>query len=246
MNKPPYLQPTSSQWVTLVILVAAMVSTCDYLAPQIEIRDSPETSGTISSSLPEIIDPDGQYLFYLHGKIIEDQGVDAVSPQFGPYEYEKILSYFAKAGFKVISEVRPAQTEAVAYANQVAIQVNSLLAQGVPSENITIVGFSKGGGIAIITSSILDMSDLNFVLIAICGDWIYGNSDVVLAGRILSLIEKSDPLGSTCQPLIDRSPSVIEFVEIEFSTGKQHGAFYSADPTWLDPMITWLAKARIV
>ena len=31
---------------------------------------------------PEEIDPDGHYLIYLHGRIIETEGIDPVSPQF--------------------------------------------------------------------------------------------------------------------------------------------------------------------
>ena len=42
-------------------------------------------------AFPESIDPSRQYMFYLHGKIIEDQGLNAVSPEYGPYEYEAIL-----------------------------------------------------------------------------------------------------------------------------------------------------------
>ncbi len=34
-------------------------------------------------SFPAKIDPTNHYLFYLHGKIIEDQGLPAISPEFG-------------------------------------------------------------------------------------------------------------------------------------------------------------------
>ena len=41
-------------------------------------------------AFPVSIDPAKQYLFYFHGKIIEDQGIHAVSPDYGEYEYEAI------------------------------------------------------------------------------------------------------------------------------------------------------------
>lgn len=230
------------QRLLVSLLIVFLLNACHYVNYPVQNQDTSVSmsQGMVSSSLPENIDPNGKYLIYLHGKIIEDEGVDAVSPQFGPYEFEEILSYLADAGFNVIGEVREAQTNVDTFADRVAAQVNSLLAQGVSSENITLVGFSKGASIAIITSTKLKNPDLNIVLLAICGDWINDDSRVALAGRILSLYEKSDELGSTCKPLIERSPEIKEFEEIEFATGKQHGAFYSADPIWLDPLISWI------
>jgi hypothetical protein len=228
------------------LLSATLLFACQYGKPIIEDRDTsaPKSNSTINPSLPEIIDPDRQYLFYIHGKIIEDEGVDAVSPQYGPYEFEAILSYLADAGFDVIGEVRSGTANVERYAERVSVQVDTLLAEGVPSENITIVGFSKGAYITILTSARLNNPDLNFVLIAICVDEIIANPSVSLTGRILSLYEISDEYGSTCKPLADKSPEVTDFVEIEFDTGKQHGAFYSADPVWLDPLIAWIVEAK--
>ena len=129
------------------------------------------------------------------------------------------------------------------YAKRVSEQVNTLIAEGVPSENITIVGFSKGAYITMLTSARLSNPDLNFVLIAICVDEIIANPSVLLTGRILSLYETSDEYGSSCKPLANRSPEVTDFEEIEFDTGKQHGAFYSADSVWLDPLIAWIVES---
>ena len=36
---------------------------------------------------PTTISASAKYLIYLHGKIVEDQGIPAVSPEFGEYEY---------------------------------------------------------------------------------------------------------------------------------------------------------------
>ena len=48
---------------------------------------------------PDTIDPQNQYMFYLHGKIIEDQGIPAISPDFGEYEYAAILEKLGGYGF---------------------------------------------------------------------------------------------------------------------------------------------------
>lgn len=53
---------------------------------------------------PVAIDPTQRYMFYLHGRIIEDQGIPAVSSEYGTYEYEAILEKLASHGFTMISE----------------------------------------------------------------------------------------------------------------------------------------------
>lgn len=229
--------------LSVSLLAAFLLIACQNDASPVHQQNSSASMrrGSVNSSLPENIDPDEHYLFYLHGKIIEDEGVDAVSPQFGAYEFQEILNYLADGGFQVIGEVRTAPTDVIAYADRVVAQVNSLLERGVPSENIAIVGFSKGAAIAIQASMKLGNPDLNFVLIAICGEEANRGAGLALAGRFLSLYERSDELGSSCRPMIEGLPDVKEFEEIEFATGKQHGAFYSADPSWLDPLMSWLA-----
>jgi hypothetical protein len=94
--------------------------------------------------VPDHPDASKRYLFYLHGRIIELQGRKAVSPDYGPYEYDGILRALAEAGFEVISEVRPSDT-GLEYGKKIAAQARSLLAAKVPPEHITIAGFSKGG-----------------------------------------------------------------------------------------------------
>jgi CubicO group peptidase (beta-lactamase class C family) len=61
-------------------------------APAVIAATATPATGISAYTFPETIDPAGQYLFYLHGKIIEDQGIPAVSEEFGEYEYEAILA----------------------------------------------------------------------------------------------------------------------------------------------------------
>ncbi len=197
-------------------------------------------AGRIFQSLPDQIDDQQRYVIYLHGRIIEDEGTRPVSPVFGVYEYEEILNSLGQAGLQVIAEVRPPDTDAEQYASKVVDQVNALLDAGVPAEHITVFGFSKGGSIAIFTSSLLQNEQVNFVLMAICGEWVFEWSNVDLSGRVLSIYETSDDLGGSCRPLAEASSGVSDFEEIALSTGKQHGAFYAADPAWLEPVAEWI------
>ena len=51
--------------------------------------------------------------------------------------------------FVVISEQRPRNTDVEEYAGKVTGQITALLDAGVPAENITVLGASKGAAIAI-------------------------------------------------------------------------------------------------
>jgi len=114
--------------------------------------------GTITSGVPDTVDPQADYLLYLHGRIIETQGRRPTHPTFGVYEYDAILEDFARRGFQVLSEARPADTRTADYAEKVAAQVRRLVEAGVAPEHITVAGFSKGGMITIATSSVLRLA----------------------------------------------------------------------------------------
>jgi hypothetical protein len=203
-------------------------------------RSSPtETSQRTFAGVPDDVDLSARYLLYLHGRIIEERGVRPTHPEFGVYEYEGILQAFADRGFLVISEARPPATEAAAYAEKVAAQVRALLAAGVPPEHITVVGFSKGGAIAILASSVLADDRLNFVFMASCGPWSADRPEIVLRGRLLGLREASDDLAGPCDALFARAPVGADQHQIVLELGGGHGAFYRPHPEWIDAVADW-------
>ena len=98
--------------------------------PTANPEESPQlTSVTLAAryGFPSQIDPTRRYLFYLHGKILEDQGLPAISPEYGEYQYQKILSVLESYGFLVISEQRPKNADGWEYAQRAAGQVTELL-----------------------------------------------------------------------------------------------------------------------
>ena len=198
-----------------------------------------EYAPQILTDVPAEIDPDARYLFYLHGAIIERAGVRPTHPKFGIYEYRKILEVFAEHGLVVISEARPAGTDGAVYAKKVANQVRALLAAGVPSKHITVVGFSKGGGIAITASSILSEERLNFVFMGACGPWLDKRPELVPHGRLLALREASDDIVGSCDALFDRMAGEGDREEITLELGGGHGAFYRPRPEWVHPVVEW-------
>ena len=196
----------------------------------------------ILTDVPDEIDLDAHYLFYLHGAIIERAGVRPTHPEYGIYEYRKILEVFAERGFLVISEARPSGTDGVMYAEKVANQVRTLIKGGAPPEHITVVGFSKGGGIAITASSILSEERLNFVFMGACGPWLDKRPELVPRGRLHAIREASDELVGSCEGLFGRAAGDGDRQEITLELGGGHGAFYRPRPEWIDPAVEWASR----
>lgn len=200
-----------------------------------------ETSRRIFGEMPDEIDASARYLFYLHGRIIEEKGVRPTHPRFGVYEYRAILETFADLGFVVISEVRPSAADVATWAERVGGQVRRLVSGGVPPEHITVVGFSKGGVIAIFASSALADDRLNFVFMGACGPWVEGQADLVPRGRLLALRESSDSLVGSCSELFARRGVGGESREVVTDLGGGHGAFYRPQPEWVQEVVAWAA-----
>lgn len=199
----------------------------------------------IFAELPENIDANAKYIFYLHGRIVEDEGENAVSPEFGAYEYRKILDALAARGFTVIGEVRPKNTDAIAYSAKIGKQINTLLERGVKPANITVVGGSKGGVIAHRISFDLKNKNLNFVLLAACGKGYLAQEKPNLYGRVLSIYDYKDNKGAeSCAEFFKASKNITESKEIELKLGSGHGIIYHPLPEWLEPAIEWANQIK--
>ncbi len=201
---------------------------------------APAVSGAIHEDVPAAIDPRARYLLYLHGRILELQGRQAVSPDFGRYEYDAILRALADKGLIVISEVRGRDT-GPDYAKKVAGQVRRLMAGGVPASHITVAGFSKGGFLARGTAAELANPEVNFVFMAACGPLAAERGGAgTLKGRMLSLYDASDEMAGPCQRLF--APGM-RTKEIKLTTGLRHGLFFRPRPEWIDLVAEWARKA---
>lgn len=199
--------------------------------------------GSIHGDVPAHPRSDARYLIYLHGRIVEEQrSLRPSDERFGHYEYQRILDTLAASGAEVIAEQRAPGTDFRQFGSHVADQVRQLLAAGVPAERIAVVGFSKGGAIAIIASALLQDPRIAFVFLAPCGDWVKGRDDVDVRGRILSIYEASDELGTSCEPLLAQASDPGEYREVRIDTGAGHGAFYRPRSEWLAPLLQWVER----
>lgn len=198
----------------------------------------------IHNDMPAKIDPAARYLFHLHGRAIEVQGPKAKTP-WGNYLYDEVLEAFADRGFVVISEARPATTQLAPYATKVASQVTKLLSAGVPPENITVTGFSKGGAIIMLTTATIGNPRVNFVVMAGC--LLAGGSrtpaDLTAIGpppqgRIFSIYDEGDTEASSCASNFAGKSNVM-FKETVLHEGRGHGLFLAPNKVWLDPVVDW-------
>lgn len=200
-------------------------------------------AGELYTEFPQAIDADGVYVFYSHGFIVEGTNPTPKHPRFGTYEFPAIKAALASGDFNLIAYHRPAGTNAGEFAGKLASDVKRLIEAGVPTENITLMGFSRGSMITAMASSKLAMAKLNTIIMAICGDWIASRPNLKLAGRVLSIYETSDRFG-TCQALVDQSEAVTSFKEVAISTGKEHGAFFSPRKEWVEPVMKWISAGK--
>jgi pimeloyl-ACP methyl ester carboxylesterase len=182
-----------------------------------------------------------RYILYLHGRIVEEGGRRPTDPNYGTYEYDAILDSLRQAGFTVLSDQRPPGIGIDSFVSRTVQQVDSLLALGIPPQAITVIGFSRGGAIAILASSRLHNPAISYVFMAACGSWAFERPDIHVTGRILSLYETSDSLGISCTPLFARRGMGTQVREIPVSLGLGHGTFFRPRSAWLTPALAWAA-----
>jgi len=206
---------------------------------------SPLLGQQAAANLPKEISIKGNYLFYQHGAVVTVLGDNAVNngaPEWGPYEYSKILDSLRVRGFHVISEIRKQGVAEKVYADKMAMQVDTLLKAGVAPERIVLVGASAGWEMVLMASSQLENDRLKFVMMGGCWPETYKTfTEMKLYGHFLSIIEESDPHG-TCGKVFEGRSNLKSYQEIKLQTGLSHGFFYKGRKVWIDPLVEWFSS----
>jgi hypothetical protein len=209
----------------------------------------PTFGGEILKEVPRKINLTARYLFYLHGKIIEDQGTSRPrSEQFGFYEYDKIVETLQDKGIVVISEARLKPVGISDYAQKVANQVRVMIKAGARPQQITIVGASKGGLIAMYASALLQDRNINYAFLASCSDGafrMFQKGGLKLSGNVLSIRDLSDAISGSCRPFFEAAgPALRQHREIELKLGLGHGIVYRPLAEWVEPVIAWTGAGK--
>lgn len=193
---------------------------------------------------PKTIDNKASYVFYSHGYIVEGDNPTPIHPRWGKYDFPAVKQKLADPSYHLIAAHRPANTDPFDYGRKLAKQVNELIDAGVPANNISLVGFSRGGFITAITSNYLKNKEVNFVILAACTSGLGKNSEIKIYGKLLSMYETSDSVGSCDQVVARSGNTVTSYQEVAISTGKEHGAFYRPVDEWLPPVKAWLKREQ--
>lgn len=196
-------------------------------------------AGELYEEFPSEIKANEKYVFYSHGFIVEGNNPTPINPRWGKYEFPQIKAALADESYNLVAYHRAKGTDPREFAKKLIKDINILVNRGVLYENITFIGFSRGGAITALVSHYAKSKKLNIIILAGCGNFMRNNPEVDLYGHIYSIYETSDGVGS-CQYVIDRSKQVTSFTEIAISTGKEHGAFYTPIDEWLLPVKNWL------
>jgi len=83
---PPTETVMTSTTVSEEVTPTSLADPLPNLSATLEAIQPSSTPHLTGYEFPDSIDPERRYLFYQHGRIIEDQGIPAISPQYGEYE----------------------------------------------------------------------------------------------------------------------------------------------------------------
>ncbi|CAM3594551.1 hypothetical protein FLGE108171_05045 [Flavobacterium gelidilacus] len=188
---------------------------------------------------------DKKYIYYLHGRIIEIQGKNAVSEEFGKYEFDKIVEALKDTNSVIIAEVRTEDVDYLQYANKVSKEIDSLIKLGIKSNNITIIGASKGAIIASNISSI-NINPINYVFLAGNNDYQEEHNDWKFHGQVLCFYDDSDTIaGKNYDYWKNKSNFTTKFEQIKIDKKLGHGFLYKPYKEWVEPTKKWIHEQEL-
>lgn len=200
-------------------------------------------SQSVSRFVPSKIDLSKKYVFYLHGRIVQEKD-NPVHDEYGLYDYPAIVKALQNPHYHLITERRAKGTEIADYAKHVKKQIDTLISKGVAVEKIYIVGASMGAGITMELSRLINNSRLNFAILALCDESLFDYAKEVnlkLCGNFLSVFESSDEAKS-CGRLLKDQVCVSGFEEVQLTMDNRHGFIYQPYKEWIDPLRKWILK----
>lgn len=182
----------------------------------------------------------GSHVFFLHGRGVEE---GRSGRRYGTFQFDQIVASLQAQGRNVHAS-RRSPGSIGGYANELAAQIKGLINAGVPARKIGVVGFSRGGHIALVASDRLRNPEISYVILAGCTNPGFQNraarEGYMTSGRILSLVDAADDSAGPCSPALAGQHRGGTFQESVLNTGRGHALFYSADPSWLAPTQAWL------
>lgn len=186
-----------------------------------------------------------KHIFYIHGRIIEQQGKNAVSEQFGKYEFDSIITALKVENGIVHAEIRNSNVDYKLYAEKVSKQIDELIQSGIEAKNITVIGASKGAIIACNISS-LNTNAINYVFLAGNNDYQEMNNEWKFHGQVLCIYDSSDDIaGKNYDYWKAKDNFTTKFEQIELKTNLGHGFLYKPLNVWMEPTKKWILNQSL-
>jgi len=186
-----------------------------------------------------------KHIFYLHGRIIEQQGENAISEQYGKYELDSIIAALKVENGIVHAEIRNSNVDYKLYALKVSKQIDELIKSGVEAKNITVIGASKGAIIACNISS-LNTNAINYVFLAGNNDYQEMNNEWKFHGQVLCIYDSSDEIaGKNYDYWKAKDNLTTKFEQIELKTNLGHGFLYKPLSVWVEATKKWILNQSL-
>ncbi len=186
-----------------------------------------------------------KHIFYIHGQIIEIQGKNAFSEEFGKYEFDSIIQAIKVENAILHTEIRNKNVDVKAYTLKISKQIDSLVELGTKPVDITVIGASKG---AIIASNISDLNTnaINYVLLAGNNDYQEANNDWEFHGQVLCIYDLSDEIaGKNYDHWKSKKNHTTKFEQLELKTNLGHGFLYQPLKDWIIPTKKWIKTQKL-
>jgi len=183
-----------------------------------------------------------KHIFYLHGRIIEMQGKEAYSEEFGKYEIDSIIEAIKVDNAIIHCDIRNYDADVKEYTTKVSVEIDSLVNNGVKPSDITVIGASKG---AIIACNISDINshDINYVFLAGNNDYQEKNNNWKFHGKVLCIYDLSDDIaGKDYSYWKQEENFTSRFEQIEIKTELGHGFLYKPIDDWVIPTREWIMQ----
>lgn len=157
---------------------------------------------------------------------------------------EAISQAFVDAGFRV-TRMSAQDANTLNYARSAAREVRDLLASGVASEDISVVGAGNGSQAAVLTSAIIGKRDVSYVLLGQCDASLKDQYRFNMSGRVLGIRDKSDTSSHSCRALWHDAPRVSAQRELVTDTGSGAALFDRPREEWLRPALAWTTHGEV-
>ncbi|MFC3552448.1 hypothetical protein ACFOLC_15700 [Lysobacter cavernae] len=159
-------------------------------------------------------------------------------------DHAAIVEAFGDQGFDVSTHAYAGEDRRT-YARRIAAEIKALMAQGVPAEEINVVGAGTGSAIATLASAAVGNAHVNYVLLGQCDPLLKHQYRFRMSGRVLGVRDDADTASHSCRPLWNESPRVSERQDLVLNTSYGADLFDAPRNEWLQPLLEWSGGGQV-